>query len=218
MTVWGYARVSTLRQSDEGISLDVQERQLQGYASMHGWTLAGMFIERGISGSKRLCDRPEGAKLLATVQAGDVIICAKLDRMFRSSLDALDTLKSLQSRSISLHLLDLGGDVTGNGIAKLVFTILAAVAEAERERIRERVATVKQDQREHRRYLGGKVPFGWTVGIDGELVEDVRQQAALQAAREAREAGASLRAIRDELAQQHGCTLSLSGLQAILAR
>jgi putative DNA-invertase from lambdoid prophage Rac len=40
-------------------------------------------------------------------------------------------------------MIDLGGDVTGNGIAKLIFTILSAVAEAERDRIKERVSVVK---------------------------------------------------------------------------
>jgi putative DNA-invertase from lambdoid prophage Rac len=59
-------------------------------------------------------------------------------------------------------------DVTGNGISKLVFTILSAVAEAERDRIRD----VKSDQRKRKRYLGGVVPFGWKVGADCTLVED----------------------------------------------
>jgi hypothetical protein len=63
-------------------------------------------------------------------------------------------LAKLKTRNVSPHMIDLGGDVTGNGISKLVFTILSAVAEAERDRIRERVAQVKQDQKERGRYLG----------------------------------------------------------------
>ena len=51
--------------------------------------------------------------------------------------------------------------MTGNGISKLAFTILSAVAEAERDRIFERIAQVKQDQKDRGRYLGGKVPFGF---------------------------------------------------------
>jgi putative DNA-invertase from lambdoid prophage Rac len=76
----------------------------------------------------------------------------------------------------------LYADVTGNGISKLVFTILSAVAEAERDRIRirERIVTVKADQRERGRYLGGRVPFGWRVDGDGGLVEIAEQQAAIQ--------------------------------------
>ena len=51
--------------------------------------------------------------------------------MFRSAMDALRVLDALNHRDISLHMIDLGGDVTGNGISKLVFTILSAVAEAD---------------------------------------------------------------------------------------
>jgi putative DNA-invertase from lambdoid prophage Rac len=55
--------------------------------------------------------------------------------MFRSALDALGVLGRLKRGGISLHMIDLGGDTTGNGVSKLIFTILSAVAEAERERI-----------------------------------------------------------------------------------
>jgi putative DNA-invertase from lambdoid prophage Rac len=65
--------------------------------------------------------------------------------MFRSARDALDVLDRLKRQNVSLHMIDLGGDVTGNGISKLVFTILSAVAEAERDRTRERIAEVKAD-------------------------------------------------------------------------
>lgn len=124
-----------------------------------------------MSGSKPLVERPEGATLLAVLRPGDAIITPKLDRMFRSALDALNVLGRLKATDVALHMIDLGGDVTGNGISKLVFTILSAVAEAERDRIRERVAVVKADQRARGRYLGGKLPFGWRLGDDGDLVE-----------------------------------------------
>lgn len=89
-----------------------------------------------------MSDRPQGAALLAALEPGDVVIIAKSDRVFRSALDALDVLGRLKEGGISLHMIDLGGDVTGNGVSKLVFTILSAVAEAERQR----VAEVKRDQ------------------------------------------------------------------------
>jgi putative DNA-invertase from lambdoid prophage Rac len=72
-----------------------------------------------------------------------VIVVAKLDRMFRSAADALTVLEELKAQGVALHMLDLGGDVLGSGVSKLVFTILAAVAENERERIRERIREVK---------------------------------------------------------------------------
>jgi putative DNA-invertase from lambdoid prophage Rac len=67
--------------------------------------------------------------------------------MFRSTLDALNNLQQFNDSGVSLHMIDLGGDVTGNGISKLGFTILSAVAEAERDRTRERIREIKSDQR-----------------------------------------------------------------------
>jgi hypothetical protein len=63
--VGGYCRVSTLQQSEEGESLDVQRRQIEGYCTMNNFTLDKVFIERGVSGSKPLAERKEGAALLA---------------------------------------------------------------------------------------------------------------------------------------------------------
>src|SRR3954463_14593837 len=114
MAIYGYVRVSTIRQADDGESLEVQRRTINGYALMHGLTLNGVFVERGVAGSKPLSDRPQSAALLATLKKGDIVITPKLDRMFRSAIDALNVLADLKYRGISLHMIDLGGDVTGS--------------------------------------------------------------------------------------------------------
>ena len=57
-------------------------------------------------------------------------------------------------------MIDLGGDVCGNGISKLIFTILSAVAENERDRIRERIRDVKRHLAAQGVYGGGKRPGG----------------------------------------------------------
>jgi putative DNA-invertase from lambdoid prophage Rac len=213
--IYGYARVSTVMQADEGESLDVQQRTIAGYATMHGLAVERVFVERGVSGSKPLGDRPQGAALLESLKPGDIVITPKLDRMFRSALDALDVLASLKARGIALHMIDLGGDTTGNGVSKLVFTILSAVAEAERDRTRERITEVKRDQRQRGRYLGGTVPFGWRRGEDGALVEDAEQQKAIQAMKRMRAKGLTLRAIADKLAAS-GVALSHMGVKKVL--
>lgn len=217
MAVYGYARASTSWQAEEGESLDVRQRTVAGYALMLGLTVDRMFVERGVSVSVPLSERAEGTALLAALRPGHVLITPKLDRMFRSALDALDVLAKLKVRQVSLHMIDLGGDVTGNGISKLVFTILSAVAEAERDRIRERVTQVKRDQRQHNRYLGGIVPFGFRVGDDGALVPDAAEQALIAHARALRADGATLRATQAVLEAQHGRKLSLDALHRVLA-
>jgi DNA invertase Pin-like site-specific DNA recombinase len=167
MAVYGYCRVSTVRQANEGESLDVQRRQIEGYAHMHGLTLRGVTIEEGVSGSVPVHERPKGGPLFAKLRKGDVVIAPKLDRLFRSALDALQVVEDLRKRGVSLHLLDLGGDISGNGLSKLFLTIAAAFAEAERDRIRERIGQVKADQKARGRYLGGIVPFGYRRGERG---------------------------------------------------
>jgi putative DNA-invertase from lambdoid prophage Rac len=124
---------------------------------------AAFFVEGGVSGSTPLADRPQGKHLLETAKAGDVIITPRLDRAFRSASDALGTLEELKADGIGLHMIDLGGDVTGNGISKLVFTILSAVAENERDRIRDRIREVKRHLASQGVYGGGERPFGYDV-------------------------------------------------------
>jgi putative DNA-invertase from lambdoid prophage Rac len=216
MAVYGYVRVSTVRQSDEGESLDVQERTIRGYALMRGMELDRVFVERAVSGSVPLADRPQGAALLELAKPADAIITPKLDRMFRSALDALDVLSKLRDRRVALHMVDLGGDVATNGISKLVFTILSAVAEAERDRIRERITEVKRDQRQRGRYLGGSVPFGWRVGDDGQLVPVPEKQVALRQMRALRAEGVSLRGIVDRMAAA-GHKITPQGVKLVLA-
>src|SRR5215204_4038930 len=144
MKTFGYLRVSTAEQASHGESLVTQKQQVTGYAMMKGWTVDGFFIEAGVSGSVPLAERPEGKRLLAVVKPGDVVVTPKLDRMFRSASDALGTLEEPKDQGIGLHMIDLGGAVCGNGISKLIVTILSAVAENERDRILERIRDVKR--------------------------------------------------------------------------
>src|SRR5260221_14731401 len=148
---------------------------------MEGRAVAEFFVEAGVSGSVPLADRPEGQRMLTTLQPGDTVITAKLDRAFRSAADALGTLEHLKEDRIGLHMIDLGGDVTGNGISKLVFTILSAVAENERDRIRERVRDAKRHRASLRLYNGGKRPFGYDID-KRRLVPNANEQDALRRA------------------------------------
>lgn len=203
MNVYGYARVSTKTQADDGLSLDAQERQIRGYAMIHGLELAELFVERAVSGGKPLDKRPEGRRLIASVKPGDIIVCPKLDRMFRSASDALAVSDALQKRQVSLHLIDLGGDVTGNGIGKMFFTIVAAFAEFERDRIAERVSDVKRTEREKGRFLGGTRPFGYRIA-DGQLLPDAHEQAVVERVLVMRQRGLSLRAIAATVSAEGG--------------
>jgi putative DNA-invertase from lambdoid prophage Rac len=198
MRVFGYSRVSTSEQADSGSSLATQRQQIAGYAMIKGWSVDEHFVEEGVSGSTPLADRPEGKRLLSMLGEGDVIVSAKLDRAFRSAADALTVLEELKAQSVGLHLIDLGGDVTGNGISKMVFTILAAVAEGERDRIRERIRDARRHLASQGVFGGGRRPFGSNVVMDGKIrriIPNEAEIAVIERMQAMRREGATYRAI-----------------------
>jgi DNA invertase Pin-like site-specific DNA recombinase len=215
VSVFGYCRVSTDRQAEEGESLGVQERQIQGWCLIQGVDLTETFIERGVSGSIPIAKRPQGSLMMAKARKGDTIVTPRLDRVFRSALDALQTVEAAQKRGIRIVVIDSLGDITGNGMAKAFLTISAAFAELERANTCERVSVVKADQRSRGRYLGGKVPFGFRVGPDGALFRDGEEQAIIQYARDLRRSGMSLRSIKVHVHNEHGRNVSLETINRV---
>lgn len=216
MRVFGYVRVSTDRQATEGESLDVQMRQIEGYAQMQGWQIAETFREEGVSGSIPLGEREEGERMLSLLTRGDVLVVAKLDRLFRSALDALRVVELMRERGVALHMIDLGGDVSGNGLSRMFLTVAAAFAEAERDRIRERVAQTKRDQAARGRYLGGVVPFGFEVGADGALVETGWNKPARRMMVRLHRGDMSLRVIADAVREKFDVPVSHMTVKNVL--
>ena len=212
---WGYCRCSHQRQVDEGDTLDVQRTMIEAICTLESYELAGVFAEPGISGSVPFAEREQGAALLTMARKGDVIVCLKLDRAFRDSLDALGTLESLQRRGVGLYLRDMNGDVTENSVSKLVFSLLSATASFERARIGERISDAKKYQRDQGRFLGGKhVPFGYTKeGRDGRTylvpIEPLHDEARTMKAQ-----GVSLRRAADRF-QSLGHSVSHCGVAAL---
>lgn len=170
---YGYIRVSSDRQANEGDSLDAQRRAIELVCELEGFEMIEVFADPAISGSVPFARRPDGSRLLAAVAAGSVIVGVKLDRVFRDAHDAAGTLKELKKRNIGLYLRDLGGDVTASNVSALVFGLLSNVAEFERSRIAERIADVKKAQRAQSRFLGGDVPLGFKVEIDPATAKKV---------------------------------------------
>jgi putative DNA-invertase from lambdoid prophage Rac len=145
-----------------------------------------------------IAERPEGAKLFAKLKKGDVVIALKLDRLFRSALDALQVVEDLKKRGVALHLLDLGGDVTGNGLSKVFMTLVASFAALEREKISERTRDAKRYLVSQGVFIGGDKPFGFDIIEDGDikrLVPNAAEQAVLDRMKAMRADGASLREI-----------------------
>jgi DNA invertase Pin-like site-specific DNA recombinase len=197
--LFGYVRVST-REQAQGVSLEEQERKIRGVAMMRGEPDPLIFRDEGVSGSLLLSDRPQGAALLAQIQPHDFLAGSKLDRLFRNAEDALVTARQLKERHIGLILTDIGNEpVTENGTAKLLFGILAQVAEFERERILERIREGMDGKRRQGGFMGGLAPYGYRIegrGRGSRLVSISEEQEIIAFVREKREVrGESLGAI-----------------------
>jgi putative DNA-invertase from lambdoid prophage Rac len=206
--IFYYLRVSTVEQASNGNSFDAQRDRLAGYGLMQGRKdlRTETFIDSGVSGSIALADRPAGTRLLAAVKRGDAIVSTKLDRMFRSAADALTMLEDLKAKGVSLHLLDMNGDVLGNGVSRLLFGVLALTAEFERDRLRERIREVKRHLAEQGVYGGGRRPFGFDV-VEGKLVPNKGEQKAIARMRHLRKRGKTLREIAQAVGIKNAITV-----------
>jgi DNA invertase Pin-like site-specific DNA recombinase len=201
--VYGYARVSVLRPGEEGLSLDAQTRRITKRAEEYEWPLAEIFVEPGISAGIAWRKRPQGHQLFARLQPNDVIIVASLDRCFRSALDALSTIEDFKARGIRLLALDFG-ELTEEGVCELIVTILAAVAEFERELASERIRAVWQYWRSQGKAGGGTRRFGYRVDDEGYLVPIPEEQEMIDHMCARADAGADYRTIQRELKAQYG--------------
>lgn len=201
MKAIGYARVSTDKQADRGVSLEAQTAKVKAMAAVQDAELVDMIVDAGES-AKSL-NRPGMARLLSLVDAGavDTVIIAKLDRLTRSVKDLADLLARFQKRGVSLVSVAESLD-TGSAAGRLVLNIMVSVSQWEREAIGERT----RDAMQHKRANGervGTVPFGYQTAAGGVRLEsNTAEQGILVAMRELRAAGHSTRQIASELNRQ----------------
>ena len=173
-----YARVSTV---NHGQDVSMQTRELRQFAEARGWTVAGEYIDAGVSGAKD--SRPELNRLMADAHKRrfDVVCVWRFDRFARSVshlLRALETFKALGIDFVSYsEQMD-----TSTPAGKMVFTVLGAVAELERSLIVERVRAGLRNARAKGKTLGRP-----RMGVDAAKIGRLRQQ------------GRSIREIADEL-------------------
>ncbi len=195
----GYIRVSTESQATEGVSLDVQRERIAAWATANGYELATIYTDAGISGG-RADNRPGlQAALTEACSKGAALVVYSLTRLSRSTRDALNISERLDKAGADLVSLSEKIDTT-TAAGKMVFRMLAVLAEFERDQISERTRTAMQHKRARCEYTGGAPPYGWRVASDGVRLEVHRvEQAVMHAARELRAAGLSLRKIGTRL-------------------
>ena len=196
--VVGYCGVSTAGQAAEGVSLEAQRTAIEAWASTQGRDVLQVFTDTGLSG-KRADNRPalQQALALATTQRA-VVVVYKLDRLARSTRDALEIAERLSAAGADLVSLSEQIDTT-TAYGRMFFTLAAAFAQLERDLTSERTAAALS----HKRRKGervGHVPYGYKVAGDGvRLLPVAPEQSALERMRRWRARGWSYRRIANQL-------------------
>lgn len=151
MRVGIYARTST---SDRDQEPETQLIPLREFCAAQGWTIAGEFIDRASATDVRgrtawgdLLDRASRRKV-------DLILCWKLDRCFRSTLHAAETLEKLRGWGVGLRSYTEAWADSTSPAGELMFTIATAFAAFERALIRERVKAGMERARKQGKHLG----------------------------------------------------------------
>jgi DNA invertase Pin-like site-specific DNA recombinase len=148
----------------------MQLRELREYCERRGWSIAGEYVDLGISGTKE--KRPELDRLMSDAHRRrfDAVIVWKFDRFARSVSHLLRALETFQA--LGIHFVSLSESLdTSTPAGKMVFTVLGAVAELERSLIAERVRAGLRNAKAKGRKLGRP-----RVAVDTAKVACLRSQ------------------------------------------
>lgn len=128
--VFAYCRVST---ADQTTTNQIQEIAAAGYV-----VAPQRIVTETISGSVAASERKGFSKLLDKLEAGDVLVVTKLDRLGRNAMDVRATVEALAELGVRVHCLALGGADLTSAAGKMTMSVIAAVAEFERDLLIER--------------------------------------------------------------------------------
>ena len=128
--VFAYCRVSTSGQTTDN--------QIQEIAAAGFNVLQTRAIAETISGSIAACERPGFKKLMEKLEAGDVLVVTKLDRLGRNAMDVRQTVEALADLGVKVHCMALGGVDLTSPAGKMTMAVISAVAEFERDLLSER--------------------------------------------------------------------------------
>ncbi|GAB5498213.1 MAG: hypothetical protein PsegKO_05240 [Pseudohongiellaceae bacterium] len=203
MTIYSYSRTSELEAANGQAALDAmlepEMLSIQTYCLGQQWYMTESLLDNDCSWNLEFHKREKGRRLMDIVRPGDVILCAKLERIVSSSHEAIRLFRKLRDKGVQLHIVELGGDVTNPELSASVEKLAAIFASLEKRKSAERIKGVKQRQRKQGRYLGGSRPFGYMIHENGRLIENPMEQRVLKKIMDLKKQGKSLRAISSEV-------------------
>ncbi len=197
----GYIRVSTLDQADEGVSLDAQRQKITAWCLANDADLVGLEIDTQ-SGKRSDNRRGLQAALDAVTDCGGVLVVYSLSRLARNTKETLEIAERLDKSGANLVSLSEKID-TQSAAGKMVFRMLAVLAEFERDQLSERTTMAMAWMKSQGQRVG-TVPYGFDLDADAvNLVRNEAEQRVLELVAELRGSGWSLRKIADELTERN---------------
>ena len=209
-----YLRVSH-QESLNGTSLEVQEKKCRAFAELHGFSIDKVYSEV-VSGGVEFRKRPVFQKVLTELKGNSKLVVSRLDRLSRKVIDTLKLVDDFKKQNKDICITDIG-NIHKDGVSKIFVTILASLAEIERENISQRVKASKKIAKEERSYLGGYSEFGYKVE-DRKLVPDDKEFTVLQSMVHLRKSGLGYRKISDEIKNKFGKRIYYPQVHKILNR
>jgi len=204
-----YLRVSTIKQVKEGCSLAAQETKARAWAAAHDFSECIVFHDDGISGSST--DTRAGlSSALEKVGKGDALIVYSLSRLARSTKDTLAIADLLAKKSADLISLSENIDTT-SACGKMIFQLLAVLAEFEKNQVRERTALGMAHLKSINRRTSKSAPYGFRFASAGfkqntnppqeifTVEPDIGEATIVMLARNLRASGLPLRKVSREL-------------------
>ncbi len=194
MQAVGYVRVSTEGQVADGVSLEAQQARIRAWCQANDYTLAGLHIDAGLSGC-RSDNRPGLQDAIARAcKEKAALVVYSLSRLARSTKDTIAISERLARSGADLVSLSERIDTT-TAAGKMVFRMLAVLAEFERDQIAERTKGALSHMRQQGKRTG-KVPYGYDLAEDGtSLMSNPREQEGLRLIERLRASGLGRRRI-----------------------
>jgi site-specific DNA recombinase len=131
--------------------------------------------QSGLSGKNLKRPGAQRVLTLACKKQIDAVVVYKLDRMFRSVLDALETTKRVEWQGVSFHSIEETLD-TQSALGRFFFTLTAALTEMGRRLIGERTKSALAHKRSKNEKTGGDAPYGFDLTPDGFLIKNDAEQ------------------------------------------
>lgn len=164
-----YVRVSTEEQATEGYSISAQTQRLKAYCVAQDWSISGIYIDEGISAKDM--NRPKLQEMVKDIEKGkvDCVLVYRLDRLTRSVLDLYELLGIFEKYGCKFKSATEVYDTT-TAMGRLFITIVAALAQWERENTGERIRMGLQEKVRQGKYAAIQRPIGYDLDYStGEL-------------------------------------------------